>query len=174
MSVMTVGAEVEEVSLRPAFDSYVATHGAGLLRHATVVTADPHAAADVVQAVLERAYRRWARISTLEYPDAYVRRMIVNESISAWRRVAHLVALDRTPEPPPAEDETGQVDERDALIRQIRKLPPRQRAAIALRYYADLSDAQIAEQLGCAESTVRGYLFRALRALRQELESDEH
>lgn len=171
---MTAAAKADQAAVSLAFDCYVETRAAGLLRHATVVTADPHAAADVVQAVLERAYRRWARISTLDYPDAYLRRMIVNESISAWRRVAHFVALDRTPEPPPAEDETGQVDERDALIRQIRKLPPRQRAAIALRYYADLSDAQIAEQLGCAESTVRGYIFRALRALRLELESDEH
>ncbi len=174
MSVMAGDARIASVEVASTFDGYVAAKGAGLLRHATVLTADPHAAADVVQTVLERAFHRWGRISAMEYPDAYVRRMIVNEAVSARRRVAWIVLSDRAAEAPAAEDRTGQLDERSALIARIRKLPPRQRAAVALRYYVDLTDAQIADQLGCGESTVRGYIFRALRALRLELESDEH
>ena len=152
------------------FATYVADFGSGLLRHATVLTADPSAAQDIVQTVLERAFGRWALITAMDHPDAYVRRMITNEAISARRRTSRLEFTDQVPEPPPAPDESGQLSERHSLAAELRKLPPRQRVAIVLRYFEDLSDAAIADQLGCAETTVRGYIWRGLRTLRVDID----
>lgn len=170
-SVHVIGAEAADpaVASCASFTDYVADRGPGLLRHATVLTADPAFAQDVVQAVLERAFRRWKTISGLDHPDAYVRRMITNEVISTRRRTSRLLLIGRVPELPPIADESDRFGERDALIAELRRLPPRQRAALALRYFEDLPDADIARQLGCSASTVRGYIWRGLRALRVEL-----
>jgi RNA polymerase sigma factor (sigma-70 family) len=78
--------------------------------------------------------------------------------------------VDRIPEPPGLSDHADHHADRQALITEIRRLPNRQRAAVALRYWDDLTDAQIAEQLGCREATVRGYIWRALRSLRLSLD----
>jgi RNA polymerase sigma-70 factor (sigma-E family) len=152
------------------FDRYIADHGDALLRHATVVSADPHTAKDLVQTVLERAYRRWASIADLEYPDAYLRRMVINEFVSSRRRLARVVPLRWMPEPAPGPDHADQQSDRITLIGELRRLAPQQRAALALRYWDGLSDAQIAAELGCSESTVRGYILRALRRMRVDLD----
>ncbi len=154
------------------FEEFVAARLAALVRYATVVTWDPHLAEDVVQDVLVRAQARWSRIGSLEEPERYVRRMVVNEFLS-WRRrrSARLLhpgeALDG--HLPPQADLTGGYDERDAMIRLIGALPPRQRAVIALRFYEDLAVEQIADLLGCRVSTVRTHLTRALESLRPAL-----
>jgi RNA polymerase sigma-70 factor (sigma-E family) len=158
---------VDDVTDRPPeFDRFLHTEADGLLRYATAVTADPHLARDVVQSVLGRAWQRWDRIGCLADPPAYVRRMVLNEFLSVRRRLSRVLLTGhhaaRGVEPDPS---LAAVD-RTVLLGQVRTLPPRQRAAVALRYWADMSDAQIADQLGCTESTVRGYLFRALRTLR--------
>jgi len=155
------------------FDDYVSAKADGLLRHAMVVTADAHVAEDLVQSVLERAYPRWARIGAMEYPDAYLRRMVVNEFISLRRRIGRVFVVDRVPEPPELSDPSDHHADRQALIAEIRRLPNRQRAAVALRYWEDLTDAQIAEQLGCREATVRGYIVRALRTLRLSFDGSD-
>jgi len=170
MIVMSVEDEPDD---GPAisFERYVAEHGAALLRHATVLTADHATAQDVVQAVLERAYTRWPTIAAVQFVDAYVRRMVTNEAITMKRRWSsriHLTALP--PDASPVSDTTEQHAERDALIARLRRLPPRQRAVLVLRYFEDMSDAQIAFELGCTESTVRGYVLRGLRALRIDLD----
>lgn len=152
-----------------SFEDYVNECGDQLLRYATAITADPHVARDVVQSVLERACTRWNRISAMQHRDAYVRRMVVNEFISLRRRMARVLLTDRTPELPALGDHASRYADRDALTAGLRKLPNRQRAAVALRYWEDLSDAQIAEQLGCSQSTVRNYIWHALRQLRVEL-----
>lgn len=140
-----------------------------LLGFATVVTGSPHQAEDVVQDVLVKAHRRWDRIGGLDHPEAYLRRMIVNEHLSWRRKWARMV-------PSPVElvdtaigDPADQVVRRDELVEAVRGLPPRQRAAVALRYYDDLADAEIAEILGCSASTVRSQIARALAKLRIEI-----
>ena len=149
-----------------SFEDYVSARADGLLRYAMVVTADAHVAEDVVQSVLERAYPRWARIAAMEHPDAYVRRMVLNEFISLRRRIGRVFVVERVPEAPGLPDPADSHADRAALIAEIRRLPNRQRAAVALRYWDDLTDAQIADQLGCREVTVRGYIRRGLRTLR--------
>lgn len=83
------------------FEDFVAGSGATLLQMAAVITADRSAAQDVVQAALERAFRNWERISQLEFPEAYVRRMVINEALTLHRRTKRIVLTDEVPEPSP-------------------------------------------------------------------------
>jgi RNA polymerase sigma-70 factor (sigma-E family) len=153
------------------FEEFAAARLPAVLRFAGVLTADRALAEDVVQEVLIRASKRWDRIGQLDRPELYLRKMIVNEYISWRRRSWRLLPLgsaadidDRiTP------DHAGQHAERDALLSELGKLPRRQRAVLVLRYYEGLSDLEIADVLGCAPGTVRGYASRALAALRIEL-----
>lgn len=153
------------------FEEFAATRLDAVLRFAVVLTNDRGVAEDVVQEVLIRAHRRWAQIAGMDHPEAYVRRMVVNEFLS-WRRkwARYVPQADVEPatiEPDPADAAA----ERGALLAEVAKLPRRQRAVLVLRYYEGFSDAQIADVLGCAETTVRGYAFRGLAALRVELAS---
>jgi RNA polymerase sigma-70 factor (sigma-E family) len=158
------------------FDEFAATRLDAVLRFAVVLTNDRGLAEDVVQEVLIRAHQRWAKIGALEHPEAYVRRMVVNEFLS-WRRKWARYVPQADVEP--MMGQTTQADHADAqaeratLLAEVAKLPRRQRAVLVLRYYEGLSDAQIADVLGCAETTVRGYAFRGLAALRIELTSAE-
>lgn len=157
----------------PTFEEFVAERIDPLLRYATALTCDPHLAKDVVQDVLIRVQRGWPRIGSVDQPVAYVKRMITNEYLS-WRRrranrdvvLSHpaLAELD-----PTVEDPTGRYDEREAMLGRIVRLPRRQRAVIVLRYYENLTDAEIAAVLGCAEVTVRSHVSRALAALRGQV-----
>ncbi|GIH15093.1 SigE family RNA polymerase sigma factor [Rugosimonospora africana] len=151
------------------FDEFLGVRLTSLLRYATVVTCNPHLAEDIVQDVLVRAQQRWARISAADQPEAYVKRMILNQFLS-WRRRRDATAVPLTEAMLAAAvsptDAPARVVERDALLRQIAVLPPRQRAVIALRYYEDRTDAEIAALLGCSEVTVRSHCSRALAALR--------
>ncbi len=148
------------------YGDYVRRHRRALMRFATVLTGRPWLADDLVTDVLGRAYERWERIGQLEQPNAYVRRMIVNDYLSWHRRLARtLPRADIEPEHTVA-DPAGAHAERDAMLRRLEQLPKRQRAAVVLRYYVGLSDADIAAQLGCREASVRSQISRALATLR--------
>ena len=156
------------------FEEFVTARLGALIRYATVVTWDPHLAEDITQDVLVRAQARWGRIGGLDAPEQYVKRMVLNEFLS-WRRrrAAQLVYMPTLEDVTPHEsDRTRAVDDRDLTRRLIAGLPPKQRAAIALRYYEDLTDEQIAELLGCRTGTVRSYLSRGLAALRAALPAE--
>lgn len=139
-----------------------------LLRLATVLSGSPDLAQDLVQDVALKVEQRWSKVSGLEYRDAYVRRMLVNEHLTFRRKFAR-VAIRATVEPshrgdPP--DFTDQQADRGALLKELRRLPPRQRAVVVLRYYDDADDLTIATILGCRPSTVRSHATRALETLR--------
>lgn len=148
------------------FDQYLSTHGDALLRHAVIVTADPHLAEDVTQAVLERAWQRWSTIGEFDHPDAYLRRMIVNEFVSARRRLRRLEFRGRAFDSRMTSDQAGASADRVALIASVRRLAPKQRAALALRYWHGLSYAEIGAEIGCSEVSARAHVARALRRLR--------
>ncbi len=151
------------------FDEYLTYRLPSLLRFAMVVTCSPHLAEDVVQEVLARAHPRWERIGGIEQPEAYLKRMVVNEYLSWRRRSARVVTVDLaalTAAAPPMPDHASAYGERDALVRRIGALTPKQRAVVALRYYDGRTDAEIAAVLGCSEGTVRTHASRALAALR--------
>jgi len=165
---LLIGSTAKE-DLPVEFENYAREHSHQLLRFAAVLTNDNGIAEDVVQNVLIKAHARWDRISMIDNRQAYLRRMVVNE-LTSWRRkwaryVPHPnTALDR-----PVGDGTGQVDDHVELVGELAKLPAKQRAAVTLRFLEDLSDAEIAEVLNCREVTVRGYIHRALNALRIEM-----
>ncbi|HLL65253.1 MAG TPA: SigE family RNA polymerase sigma factor [Micromonosporaceae bacterium] len=155
------------------FDEFIATRLGAIVRYATVVTCDPHLAEDIAQDVLVRAHARWARIGGLDAPEQYVKRMVVNEFLS-WRRrrASRVVPVsgESLADLTPAQlDQTHAHAERDAVLRVLATLPARQRAAIALRFYEDLDDEQIAEILGCRPVTVRSHISHALATLRSAL-----
>ncbi len=150
------------------FEEFAETRLAAVLRFAAVLTGDRALAEDVVQEVLIRAQARWRKIGRLDRPESYIRKMIVNEFISAKRQSWRLVPTASTPEEPGADHAVGHAD-RDALLAELGKLPRQQRAVLVLRYYEGLSDNEIADALGCAPGTVRGYASRALGTLRIEL-----
>ncbi|MDG6102053.1 SigE family RNA polymerase sigma factor [Dactylosporangium aurantiacum] len=153
------------------FEEFVAARLGVLVRYATVVTCDADLAQDITQDVLIKAGARWSRIGRLDAPELYLKRMVVNEFLS-WRRrrAAQLIPLARESldtMTAPAPDPSGPRDERDAMLRLIAALTPRQRAVVALRFYEDMSIDQIADLMGCRPVTVRTYLARALATLRE-------
>jgi len=153
------------------FEDFTAARLPAVLRFAGVLTGDPALAEDVVQEVLLRAHRRWRQISDLDHPESYVRKMVVNEYLSwrrrSWRTIAGGLAADVDDRL--TADYALQHAERDTLLAELGKLPRRQRAVLVLRYYEGLTDGEIADVLGCAPGTVRGYASRALATLRVEL-----
>jgi RNA polymerase sigma factor (sigma-70 family) len=135
-----------------------------------VITCDHDLAQDVVQEVMVRVQPRWRRIVAMEEPEAYVKRMVLNEFLS-WRRrwavrVVPLAGDELESAAGAQADASSAVGERDELLRLIAALPPKQRAVIALYYYENRSAEEIADLLGCRPVTVRSQLSRALAVLR--------
>lgn len=150
----------------PSFASYATEQMPILVRAARAVTGDAQLADDVLQAVLEKTCRAWPRISAMDRRDAYIRRMLVNEFLDHTRHRRRVVPLADAGTDQSAPDPTITSDDRSDLLERITGLPPRQRVAVGLRYYGELSDTEIADAMGCSAGTVRGYLSRALSTLR--------
>jgi RNA polymerase sigma-70 factor (sigma-E family) len=151
------------------FDDWARSRLDGLLAFAIVLCCDRGIAEDTVQDVLIKILRRWDRISRVESPDAYARRMIVNQYLSWRRKWARYVPVGDVRVQESRPDHADMYAERAALIGRLAALPPKQRAVIVLRYYADFSDEQIAQVLSCRPVTVRTQASRALKALRVQL-----
>lgn len=152
-----------------SFDDFVLSRGSALVRFALALTGEIPLAEDITQSVLGRAFGRWGRIAGLDRPEAYVKRMIVNEHLS-WRRRRASRDLPMAHLPDSGVPDAGQaLVDRDATWRLLATLPKRQRAVLVLRFYEGLPDGQIAELLGCAPSTVRSQASRALASLRESL-----
>jgi RNA polymerase sigma-70 factor (sigma-E family) len=153
-----------------AFRAFVAARSPALLRTACLlVGGDWGLAEDLLQTALTKTYLSWHRIEDRGALEAYVRTTLVTTATSWWRRKWH--AERATGELPEAGGPDGSVlvDERDALWRHVRRLPPRQRAVLVLRFYEDLSEAETARLLGVSPGTVKSSTSRALSALRTAL-----
>lgn len=156
------------------FTAYVRSRQGSLSRFALFVSGDPDLAKDLVQDALLKAWLHWDRVCEVESPDAYVHRIIVNQHASVrralWRRHevtnGPLVELAAGPsvEPPPHDPD---------LWAPILRLSPMQRATVVLLYYEGLSEAEIAEYLGCSIGSVKTHVARGLRRLRTVLGEDE-
>ena len=170
---MDVGVTERANAVEPAFDAWVEARVAALLRFAYLVTGSQQAAEDAVQSALVNACEKWSRVSRRVDPDAYVRRMVVNAHISAWRRTGRRESPVAEVREATLADPARVVVEQDAVWRMCGALPPQQRAAVVLRYYEDLEYAEIAAILGIAEATARSHVHRALAALRRELEAGQ-
>jgi len=148
------------------FSELVATRSAALLRTAYLVVGDHQLAQDLLQEALVKAYVAWPRLRDGSKAEAYVRRTIVTTAIS-WRRRRsfHERPVEVLPEAWDV-DETDRLAAHDDVWQQVLALPPRQRAALVLRYYEDLSEADTAEALGCSVGTVKSQVAEALGKLR--------
>jgi RNA polymerase sigma-70 factor (sigma-E family) len=143
------------------FDEFVAARSGALLRTAYLLTGNHQDAEDLVQTALLKAVPRWRKVREHE---PYVRRILVHESISRWRRRRwRETSTETLPELPAAADD---VDGRLVLRRALAQLAPRQRAVIVLRYFDDLTEAQTAELLGISVGTVKSQARDALARLR--------
>ncbi len=140
------------------------------LRYATMLTGEREQAADLVQDVLVKVYRRWSRISGTDHPDRYVLRMTTNGYLS-WRhsRAARVIASGDLPDAARPDDFAAEHALREDMWQRLARLPKRQRAVLVLRYYEQFADAEIAGLLGCAQSTVRAHAHKALTTLRKGL-----
>ena len=164
------GAGRPQMSAEPAvdFETFVRARLPSLLRFGRALTGSEHAAADLVQDALERTLMRWGRVTAAPNsdPEGYVRRVMVTRNISLWRRLRREWLAGEVPERPctdPEAPEDGEVWQ--ALV----QLPTRQRAVIALRYYDNLSEREIAELLGVSAGTVKSQASRGLAKLRAAL-----
>jgi RNA polymerase sigma-70 factor (sigma-E family) len=147
------------------FADFVGARSPRLLRTAYLLTHDWGLAEDLLQTALTRAWEAWRRIEG--DPEPYVRRILVNTYSSWWRRRwngEH--PTEQLPEPPVPGDPNAVLDERDRVWQALHALPRRQRAVLVLRYFEDLSEAEIADVLGRSVGTVKSQASRALAKLR--------
>jgi RNA polymerase sigma-70 factor (sigma-E family) len=152
------------------FRVFVEAHSPALLGTAYLLTGDRGQAEDLLQVALLSTYRHWPHIRALQSPQSYVRRVMVNQRTSWWRR--RRVAEQPVAVPPEGagDDEAALIAVRDELWRAVRQLPPRTRAVLVLRYWEDLSEAETAHVLGCGVGTVKSLSSRGLRRLRAVLD----
>lgn len=159
-----------ELARERAFAEFASARWLALARSAVLLGASHHEAEDLAQTVLMKCYLAWSRVSAATHLDAYVMKILLNEFRSSRRRrwwqerpTADL------PEKLTTEGTAGS-DGAGAVARALAGLGKGQREVVVLRYYADLTDRQIADLLGVAEGTVKSRLSRAHR----QLAADEH
>jgi RNA polymerase sigma-70 factor (sigma-E family) len=153
-----------------SFDEFVARALPGLLGYAHRLTADASEAEDLVQAALVKTMGRWDAIERRDDPAVYVKQVMINTHITWWRRWSARVTVGSVPEHSGAEHAVAEHSQlsadQDEVRRALRTLPPRQRAVLVLRFYDDMSEAQIAETLGCRPGTVKSQASRGIATLR--------
>jgi RNA polymerase sigma-70 factor (sigma-E family) len=152
-----------------AFAEYVEACSATLFRTAFLMVGDHQLAQDLVQEALVKTLMAWPRLNDRENLHAYTRRIIVTTSIS-WRRRRsfHERPVQVLPERPGPDFAESMVTH-DVVVAALRTVPPRQRAAIVLRYYQDLTETQTAEAMGCSVGAVKSQVAAGLRRLRESL-----
>ncbi len=152
------------------FTEFVRAHSASLFRTAFLLTGDYQRAEDVLQGALVRLYQHWPRVAAMQQPTAYARKVVVNQATSWWRkRSSHESPLTLRDEPA-WDGHLDDVPEHERVWEAVLSLPRRQRAVTVLRYYEDLTEAQIAETLGMAPGTVKSHSHAASRRLAALLE----
>lgn len=162
MSVMSTG------------EAFAAAEHARLVRAAFLLTGDAHAAQDLAHDALVRVLQKWSKVEAADDPAAYARRIMLNLFLTARRRSWRgEIPQAAVPDAPASGDEHAVADDRDQLRRALAALPPRQRAAVVLRHYEQLTEAQTAVLLGCSVGNVKSLSSRGLAALRT-VDRSEH
>jgi RNA polymerase sigma-70 factor (sigma-E family) len=181
--VVTTDALLAEASLESvpaewdaarAVTAIYTAHYRSLVRLAVLLVRDVATAEEVVQDSFTAMHAAWSQLRDTEKALSYLRQSVVNRSRSVLR---HRVAVDKNapkpaPDMPSAEQGAISLLERSAVIAALRTLPPRQREALVLKYYADLSEAQIAEAMGISRGAVKSHTARGVAALRAVLEME--
>jgi RNA polymerase sigma-70 factor (sigma-E family) len=154
-----------------AVEELYAAHYRRLVRLSVLLVRDPETAEEVVQDAFVAMHGRWRSLRDPDRALAYLRQVVVNRSRSVIRR--RVVAARHVPAPVPdrpgADTDVVDVERRTQVLDALRALPTRQREVVALRYYLDLSENQIAETLGISNGAVKSHASRAAAALRTSL-----
>ncbi len=149
------------------FDEFVVARRDALLRTAYLLTGNHHDAEDLVQSALIKVVPKWGRIKNR--PEPYVRQVLARESVNRWRgRRWRETTVDVVPEGA-HHDSTDRI----SLLEDLRRLSPRQRAVIVLRYFDDLTEADTARALGISQGTVKSHARDALARLRDQQQGEE-
>jgi RNA polymerase sigma-70 factor (sigma-E family) len=167
-------ARSQGTDARAAVTALYQAHAVGLIRLAVVMLGDRPAAEDVVQEAFAGLYRRWRHLADPDRALGYVRSSVLNGCRSRLRarlRDLRLAAVGQAaPDAASAEETVLIGEEHAAVLAALRRLPDRQREALVLRYYLDLSEAEIAASMGIGRGTVKSTTSRALAALGRLLE----
>ncbi len=147
------------------YTAFVRSASGSLTRTAWLLTGDADLAAELVQESLVKTYLAWRRVRNGE-ATSYARRVLVNLNIDRWRRRPATPSedLDRAD----VGNAEATVDDRDEVARMLATLPPQQRRVIVLRYYNDLSEADVADHLGISVGAVKSAASRGLATLRTQ------
>ena len=172
LSSTDAGVRDKDARKDAEFSEYMAARQPSLLRTAYLLTGDRHTAEDLVQTALAKLYLSWDKVQRQDSLDGYVRRILVNEHNSLWRR-AWKKRETTTSELPDQADEPQQSSHDSELWELVQTLPRKQRAAVVLRYYEQMSEAETAAVLGVSVGTVKSQTSRALAALRTRV-GDTH
>ena len=167
-STDSVPRQLDAARVDAEFREFVSSRGRSLLRSAYLLTGNLADAEDLVQSALAKTYQAWDRIEDRKALDGYVRRAMVNTHISWWRRRrVDEYPTDEIPDQPAA-DTSGNSELHDTLQRAIDRLPQRMRAAVVLRYFEDMTEAEVADVLGVSQGTVKSTVSRAVAKLRTD------
>jgi RNA polymerase sigma-70 factor (sigma-E family) len=169
VDVVLVGPPPRRADLDDEFTAFMAEHTATLRYTAWLLVGDGERADELVQQALVRTYGAWSRART--DPLAYTRRVLVNLRTDTWRRHRRevLTAPDEMPDACVDAIGPGRAEARDRLQRALAQLTPHQRRVVVLRYLVDLSEADVAADLGCGVGTVKSTASRSLAVLRAAL-----
>ena len=167
-----VGAAAVSQATEDGFREFVTARWTDLLRTAYLLTGDRTRAEDLVQSALVRAHRHWPKIRPEGTAEAYVRKIMVNLNTDWWRRLGSRERrVETVPDATQAGDAYAAFELRDELWAALQQLPTRMRAALVLRFFEDLSEAETAAVLGCSVGTVKSQCSRGLARLRLSLRS---
>lgn len=157
------------------FGAYVRASERRHKRLAFLLTGDLHEAEDLLQSAYAKTYPHWNRVRMYDVPDAYLRRVMVSLRTSWWRRHRNREwSVADVPESANhVSDHAGSVVESQELLLSLRQLPERQRAAVVLRHWCDLSEADTATAMGCSPGTVKSNTSKGLAHLRAALDRAE-
>ncbi|MGO8978170.1 MAG: SigE family RNA polymerase sigma factor [Streptosporangiaceae bacterium] len=170
-------ATVSELTDRDVYSAVTelyAAHYRSLVRLAALLVRDTATAEEVVQDSFVAMHRRWRLLRENDKAEAYLRRSVVNRSRSVLRHraVVERNAPQPAPDMPSAEHGAIVLLERSAVVAALRTLSPRQREAVVLRYYGDMSEAQVAAVMGISPGAVKSHMARAMTVLRSALGSE--
>lgn len=168
----SLGSVAADWDAEQAVTTMYSTHYRSLVRLAALLVRDTATAEEVVQDSFIAMHSSWRRLRDSDKALSYLRQSVVNRSRSVLR---HRMVVDKNapkpaPDMPSAEQGALSLLERSAVVSALRELPPRQREALVLRYYGDLSEAQIASAMGISRGAVKSHTARAIAALRTVLE----
>ena len=169
---VTLEPVAKEWDATQAVTEIYTTHYRSLVRLAVLLVRDVATAEEVVQDSFVAMHGAWRRLRDSDKALSYLRQSVVNRSRSVLR---HRVVVDRNapkpaPDMPSAEQGALSLLERSAVIAALRTLPPRQREALVLKFYADLSEAQIAASMGISQGAVKSHTARGMASMRAVLE----